>query len=154
MLASTGAKINIMPDWTVFVQLGVFLLTLLVLNFLVFRPVLRVLDRRRSFTEDARKDATEKNLESDRLEDEREAAITKAYKEAEAMREEKVAAKRKEAEKIVSDAKTRMQGLLDSTEVSVETSESAAALEISKRAEELAKDIDSRDAGDDRQGRA
>ena len=154
MLASTGAKINIMPDWTVFVQLGVFLLTLLVLNFLVFRPVLRVLDRRRSFTEDARKDATEKNLESDRLEDEREAAITKAYKEAEAMREEKVAAKRKEAEKIVSDAKTRMQGLLDSTEVSVETSESAAALEISKRAEELAKDIVSRVAGDARQGRA
>ncbi len=154
MLASTGAKINIMPDWTVFVQLGVFLLTLLVLNFLVFRPVLRVLDRRRSFTEDARKDAAEKNLESDRLEDEREAAITKAYKEAEAMREEKVAAKRKEAEKIVSDAKTRMQGLLDSTEVSVETSESAAAQEISKRAEELAKEIVSRVAGDARQGRA
>ncbi|HPM40860.1 MAG TPA: ATP synthase F0 subunit B [bacterium] len=148
MLASTGAKINIMPDWTVFVQLGVFLLTLLVLNFLVFRPVLRVLDRRRSFTEDARNDAAEKNLESEKLEKEREAAITEAYKEAEVMREAKIAAKRREAEAIVADAKTRMQGLLDSTEVSVETSESAAASEISRRAEELAKGIVSRVAGD------
>lgn len=144
MLAVMAVKIELMPDWTIFVQLGVFLSTLVVLNFLVFRPVLRIIDRRRTFTDDARADAEQKNAEAARLEDERSRSITAAIREGEVLRDGKVAASRKEAEAIVAEARESAKRLLDSTEISIESSEEAARSIISREAEGLAEEIANR----------
>lgn len=144
MLAVMAVKIELMPDWTIFVQLGVFLSTLVVLNLLVFRPVLRIIDRRRTFTDDARADAEQKNAEAARLEDERSRAITTAIREGEVLRDGKVAASRKEAEAIVAEARESAKRLLDSTEISIESSEEAARSIISREAEGLAEEIANR----------
>lgn len=47
MLAS---GVQLLPDWTVFVQLGIFLLVAVALNALVFRPVFRIMALRRERT--------------------------------------------------------------------------------------------------------
>ena len=154
MLAVLCVDINLMPDWTLFVQLGVFLLTLIVLHLLVFRPVLRVLDRRRSFTDDAIGDAAQKNAEADRLEAERKKEITRALKDAEALHGQRIAATRRGAEAILTEAKAQMKSLLDSSEVSVESSEAEATVDISRRAEELAHEIVARVTNPGPQGRA
>ena len=39
-----------MPDWTIGVQFGIFIFSLLVLNLLLFKPVLKTLEERNSRT--------------------------------------------------------------------------------------------------------
>lgn len=56
-----------MPNSTFFIQWGLFLYSFLVLNFLVFRPVLRILQRRRELTVGAEQEAEAFNEKTDAL---------------------------------------------------------------------------------------
>ena len=141
MLGVLAAEIHLMPDWTVLVQLGIFLSVLAVLAFFVFRPVLRIIDRRRLFTAEARAEAGSLAAEAAELEAQHARAIAAALSEGEAMRAQKVAANQAEAERIVAAAREQARRLVDSTEVSVESSEEAAAGEIRRQAEAMAGEI-------------
>ena len=141
MLGVLAVEIHLMPDWTVLVQLGIFLSVLAVLTLFVFRPVLRVIDRRRAFTAEARAEAGSLGAEAAELEAQRAQAIAAALREGEAMRAQKVAANQTEAERIVAAAREQARRLVDSTEVSVESSEEAAAGEIRRQAEAMAGEI-------------
>lgn len=141
MLGVLAAEIHLMPDWTVLVQLGIFLSVLAVLAIFVFRPVLRIIDRRRLFTAEAREEAGKLIAEAAELEAKHTQAIAAALREGEAMRAQKVAANQTEAERIVAAARDEARRLVDSTEVSVESSEEAAAGEIRRQAEAMAQEI-------------
>lgn len=136
-----AAEIHLMPDWTVFVQMGVFLLVLVVLFLFVIRPTLRVIDQRRRFTAAARAEGDRLNAEADRLDAERRAAIARAIDEASALRERQEAAAHRDAERVVAEARQEAQRLLDSGEVSMELSEKTAADGIAREAEEIAQEI-------------
>jgi len=144
MLAVMALKIELMPDWTIFVQLGIFISTMAVLHLLVFRPVLRIIDRRAQYTSDARADARDKNAEAERVEGERSLAISAVIKEGEQARERKLTEARKDAEKIVAEAREAARRMLDTTEVSVESSEEVAEMVIEVESEILADDIANR----------
>ena len=49
--------IDLMPNETLFFQMGIFLFTFISLNFLVFKPVMRLIDRRKALTSGAQKEA-------------------------------------------------------------------------------------------------
>ncbi len=49
--------IDLMPNSTLFYQMGIFLFTFISLNFLVFKPVMRLIERRKALTVGAQKEA-------------------------------------------------------------------------------------------------
>jgi F-type H+-transporting ATPase subunit b len=56
--------IDLMPNQTFFIQMGIFLFSMALLNFLVFRPVLKILAKRKELTEDARLEAARLDIET------------------------------------------------------------------------------------------
>lgn len=63
MLLSGGSIIDL--DGTVFVQAGIFFLALIVLNALIFQPILRVLDAREEAIGGAKEEAARLTAEAD-----------------------------------------------------------------------------------------
>lgn len=59
--------IDLMPNMTFFVQLGVFLVSLIFMNYLIFRPVLRLVARRKEITEGFRGEAEHLDGETEQL---------------------------------------------------------------------------------------
>lgn len=134
-------EINLIPDWTTFVQLAIFLSTLVVLNFFVFRPTLRTLDRRREFTEERRVEAEKLGAEAEFLEKE---MASKLSAEIESLTKEnniRIAAANRDAEKTVRAARLKAKEISDSADHSIAVSEERLALEMKKSAAELAGDI-------------
>lgn len=139
-----AAEIHLLPDWTVFVQLGIFLLTLTVLHIFVFRPTLHLLEKRKKFTADARVAAGKFGSDADELDKKRAQIISGEMEKTDTQAAVMLADKRREAEKIIFDARVEAKRILESAETSVEISEQAVALEMKKKAGELAKDIAAR----------
>lgn len=141
MFGVLAAEIHLMPDWTLLVQVGIFLLVLVVLYFLVFRPTLRVIDQRKKFTSEARMQSEQLHAEADRLDAERQAAITQAIREASVIREQREVAAHRDAEQRIAEARQEARARIDSTEISLERSEEAAAADIAAAADALAREI-------------
>lgn len=139
MLAILSSEISLAPDWTVLAQLCVFLCVMAVLWILVFKPTLRVIDLRKNFTTDALERSRSLNSEAEALENERKVMLAGALEEIAVENAAVLAAKRKEAEKIIADARIEAKRILDSTELSVEASEERSAEEINRQADMLAK---------------
>lgn len=73
--------IDLMPNMTFFVQLGIFLVTLVLMNFLIFRPVLRLIAKRKEVTEGYRIRAEQLSAETDQLMTRYEAKLKTAREE-------------------------------------------------------------------------
>jgi F-type H+-transporting ATPase subunit b len=144
MLAIVAAEMNLMPDWTIVVQLGIFLCTLAILTVFIFKPVLRILDRRKSFTEGAYSEAQMLGEEAARLDAERSRAVAMALSEAKSEADRHVADTHRQAEGQLAEARVKAKQLLDTAEVSVESSEESVVAEMRRRADELAQEIVSR----------
>lgn len=147
MIAVLGMEIHLMPDWTVLCQLGIFLVAIAVLYFFIFKPTLRILDRRKHFTSMARSGAHDINARADGLDNERKISIVAALKNAEAEAEARILKARQEAEKIVSASRAEARRALDLAEESIESSEKSIGGEIAKQADIIANDIVARITG-------
>ena len=141
MLGLIAAEIRLAPDWTAFVQLGVFLSVLLVLYVFVFRPTLRIIDRRKAFTADARAEGDRLRAEGDRLEAERTSGLTGALRDAEAERANLIAKARAEAESLVAKARAEAHAAMSSAEAAAKKAGGASEADVMKSAEALARDI-------------
>lgn len=141
MLAVLGMEIHLMPDWTVILQLAIFLAATAVLYFFIFRPTLKIIDRRRYFTSKARSDAQDLNAKADSLDNERKTSIVAALKTAEAESAAKILKARQDADKIVAASRSEARSILDSAEKSIQSSEKSLDKEIGKQADILANDI-------------
>ncbi len=107
---------NIIPDpRTLVVQLGGFILVLLVFKFFLFKPILDLLDARRNEIENQYEDAEAKRRTAEELkseyqqhlasiEDEMRAKIAEAVKQGQTMREEIMADSRAQADRILAKA--------------------------------------------------
>ncbi len=132
------AEIRIIPDWTILIEIVVFLSVILVLNSLVLRPMLRVMDKRREFTVDASEEAENLIEDSNQLDEGRREVLAMALREAQAERDRRIAETLRNADGVVAEARSRMNKMISSTEVSIESTERSIVEELEGRSNELA----------------
>jgi len=132
------AEIRIIPDWTILIEIVVFLSVIIVLNSLVLRPMLRVMDKRREFTVDAKEEADNLIEDSDQLDEGRREVLAMALREAQAERDRRIAETLRNADGVVAEARSRMDKMISSTEVSIESTERSIVEELEGRSNELA----------------
>ncbi len=136
-----AADIRLIPDWTLFIQIGIFLFVVLALNLLLFRPLIRLMDRRKAFTTDASEEADSLNIEAEQLEVGRHEVLSMALKEAQDERAKRTANALREADRIVNDARSKMGAMISSNLISIESTEKSIVDEMEERAMNLAKGI-------------
>jgi F-type H+-transporting ATPase subunit b len=78
--------IDLMPNVTFFVQLGIFLVTLVFMHLLIFRPVLRLIARRKQLTEGYRERAEQLGAQTESLVGRYEAQLKAAREEGLALK--------------------------------------------------------------------
>jgi F-type H+-transporting ATPase subunit b len=131
-------------DWTILVAGAVFLLTLVLLNRVLFKPLSSVLKRRKALTSDVREEAAERESYSETLLQEYEERVKaqrqEGYQYAELKRKqafeqrlETIAETRREAEELVTKARSEIEGELESVKQ-----------ELAKDAEEIGRLIAAR----------
>ncbi|UCF35374.1 MAG: ATP synthase F0 subunit B [Acidobacteriota bacterium] len=107
-------------DWTIIATGVVFLLTLWLINILLFRPLFRVMDQRRSMTSGTQEVASEKERYREEMLDQYAEKIKaerqRGYQLAEAIRREtlekrreQVASARAEADKLLNEARRKVE---------------------------------------------
>jgi len=141
VIAIVATKIHLMPNWTIAVQLGIFLSALVVLNFLVFRPIMHIFDTRRKYTSDAEDNEMALSGESERLERSRTGALSDALAEAQLARAKAISRAQSEGEQIIADAREDARLLALETEVSIESSERSIFEEMNEEANEISEEI-------------
>lgn len=142
MLAVIASGINLAPDWTFVIQLGVFLSAVAVLYVFVFGPTFRILDMRKKFTTDARCRADELADESNRMEEERKKAVATAHTEVDAERMRVVREADIRAGQIVADAREKSSRLINAQAKA--KSKELASLDVESEAKAIADSIISR----------
>lgn len=147
MLAVMGVDIHLVPDWTLFVQVAVFLSAVAILNFLVFKPLLRILDWRKRFTREAREEAGYLHSQTDMIEAEASAEISDEIRKANTLGEKRIAQRCREAEGIVANAHNEARRIIDDAETSMKSSAASIVTEMDQQARSFADEIASRMLG-------
>jgi F-type H+-transporting ATPase subunit b len=131
-------------DLTVLVQFGLFLLMLLLLNQLLFKPYLRLREKRQEGIEGARTEAERMTAEADAkladYETSLDQARTKAAGEARKIRAEASAHERE----VTGAARAKATKALDEAQARVRTETDAARATLMPQAEAIAKQIASK----------
>lgn len=140
-------EIRILPNWTVLIELAIFLFVLAITNALIFQPMLRIMEKRKAFTIDSSEEAERLTKDANQLEAGRKEVLGMALREAQAERERNIGAALREADNIKAAARSRMNEIISATEISMAPSEKSIVEELDKRAAELADMIVSRIEG-------
>lgn len=133
--------LHIIPDWTLAIELAVFLASFALLHYGVFRPALKVLDRRRRMTIEATSKAEVLTAEADALEGKHAAAVSEALATFQADRARRIHDAHLKAEAMVAESRQEAQWFMETTDMFIESSEESIIAEMNARAEELAQEI-------------
>lgn len=131
-------------DASYFVQLVVFLVFLVLMNFLLFKPLLRVLDERKKRTEGTREEAHDKAEEAKRLVAEYEQKLAAAMAQGAALRAELRDAATVEAQKTVSEARSECDKQVSTGSSAAHSEYDKASAGVSTEAQPLAEAIAAR----------
>ena len=96
-------------DYSVFVQLGIFLVFLVLINFILFRPLMQTLDARRERTKGAREQADRDNAEAQDKIATYESELSKAVNEGAEVRKNLRSEGQSTAQARVSEAKEEQE---------------------------------------------
>lgn len=129
---------------TLLIQFPVFLISLYVLNKLMFQPLLTVWDRRESLTEGTVKEAKKLTDEADSIIAEYENKLDEAREQANEQRAELRREGQVEAEKMISSARTDAQKQIENHRDKLESEIKEVKSQIEPQIELLAKDISNR----------
>ncbi|MFA4875622.1 MAG: hypothetical protein WC690_09825 [bacterium] len=140
MLCS-AAEITLMPDWTVVVQLFIFLVVATTLTFFVIRPTIRIIDRRRQFTSDAAAEAAKLMNEAEQLDIGRREALAMALGEAHAEYAKRATEAHGKADGAIAEARAKSAETLKGEAASIESMEALNEKELESCANGLATDI-------------
>lgn len=135
------AAVHVLPNWTLGVQLCIFIACVVLLHLFVFKPVLKVMDRRGELTTDAQDQAQSLNQEADELDARRTEVLSQALSETHAWRAKRISEAHLEAERIVSEARLEAQWFLETSEMFIQSSEESIVEAMNTKAEELADTI-------------
>lgn len=136
-----SSEINLFPDQTVFVQLLIFLSVLVSLNLLVFKPLLKVLQLRRSKTEGDQKRIEEIQAKATAVMKEYEEKIKQARLEAFRVKEEIRREGEAETTRIIQEARQAGFAQLEKIKKEIEDSCKMAEKDLELQAEVLSRSI-------------
>ncbi|MFO1518237.1 MAG: ATP synthase F0 subunit B [bacterium] len=128
---------NLIPDYTFFFQLALFLIILYALNALLIQPALRVLDKRRAATAGTREEIASLNSLSEKRMKEYEEKIVQAKHQGSVLKEKIKKQGEEEAAKILSKAKENSEKYLLELQARLAKEQSEARLQLRKSVEEL-----------------
>lgn len=133
--------IDLLPNQTFFVQAGLFLLTYAVLNFLVFKPVLRIIERRKQLTLGAEQESAELNGRAETLIQEYTQGLQEARSQGIALKEKFQKEGQEESQALLTRAREEMEVQMEKArqEISKETKE--AQLGLRKYTRELSREL-------------
>lgn len=122
--------IDLMPNITFFVQLGVFLVTLLILHLLVFRPILRIIDRRQALTEGAQEEAQVLDSKTEGMVEEYQCKVKEARGEGLVVKDKLAKEGEGQAKEILAKARGKLEASLEENrqEVAAQSKEAQLAL--------------------------
>jgi len=144
--ASEG--LNLMPEPTVLVVLLVlFTLLVPVLNALLFRPILRVLDEREQRIDGARRRADDLSRQAERTLQQYETAVREARASAEAERKQSLEHAQRQQAGVVADERSKAEQTLERTRSEVGSALDGARTELQSQARELAREVATRVLG-------
>lgn len=132
---------------TLFLQFSVFLVSLYVLNRLIFQPLLQVWDRREELTRGTVEQARQLVDEVDSIIAEYDTKMDEARSEANETRNELRRQGQEEAEKLVSAARSEAQSSIEDHRNKLQTEVETVKAKVKPEVELLARDISSRILG-------
>jgi|SRR5262245_37533105 len=132
---------NLVPDITLFFQLGVFLTVLFALNFLLFKPLLKVMDKRKAATEGVKEEVARLRQEADLKLREYEDKINQAKLQGAAGKEKIKKTGEDEASRIIAKARKDSDTHLKEVQSALAKEASEARLMLRKSVEQLGKEM-------------
>ncbi len=120
MIAVANESFRLMPDWTLLPQTAIFLAVVASLSVLVFRPVRKIIQRRREFTVEAKADADLLLEEALQLAIGRDEVLAMVLAEAQVDRDKKLATAYRDADRMTAEARENARKILATNAVTVE----------------------------------
>ena len=133
--------VELLPNETVFYQIGIFILTYIVLNFLVFRPVLRLLDRRKALTSGAEHDAEILNEKTQAMMTTHQEKIQGARKQGIALRDKAKKEGEAEANALAGKAHQELEAALAKARTEISQQSKEAQLKLRSLSRELSREM-------------
>jgi F0F1-type ATP synthase membrane subunit b/b' len=121
---------QLLPDWTMLIQLAIFFACYWVLRILVFKPYLELLKLRKAKTVGLKENAVAAQARADKLHQEYEAFMTQERKKAAVWTEEARVQVTEEERRIVQEARNRAAQEIDSLNASIERQVALARVEL------------------------
>jgi len=121
--------------------MGIFLITLLIMNFLIFRPVLRVLERRKELTEGARGEAEALDEKTGLLVNQYDQKIKGARDEGLAAKGQIMKEGELEARAVLKQAREDMDQFLENNRQEIASEAKEAQLALRKYSRDMSQDM-------------
>lgn len=131
--------LEIFPDWRVGILIAFFVLLILPVNALLFRPLLRVLDERHARIEGARERATSLARRADEVLAQYESAVSEARESAEQDRRGRLDEARRDQTRATAAARAEAERELARARSEVEAALAQARDQLRREAEPLAR---------------
>ncbi len=133
--------IDLMPNMTLFVQMGIFVFVLMSMHFLIFRPVLRILAARHALTEGAQKEA--KQLQDSATEMLNTVSVRIKSARDEGLKEKSVLTREGEAcaHDLIHQSRQAWEGRLEESRSVLSAEAKAAQESLQQRSQELSKEM-------------
>ncbi|MCE9624918.1 MAG: ATP synthase F0 subunit B, partial [Deltaproteobacteria bacterium] len=122
--------VELLPNETLFFQIGIFLFTFIVLNFLVFRPVLRLIARRKALTVGAEHDAEALQEKTQTMMDTHQQKLQEARVQGLALKEKSKKEGEAEAATISGQAQREHEAALEKTRAEISKQSKEAQLKL------------------------
>jgi F-type H+-transporting ATPase subunit b len=133
--------IDLLPNKTLIVQIAIFLFVYISMNFLVFRPVLRILARRKELTVGAEKSAEELNSKTENLVNQYTQKMEEAQAQGVALKQKFKKEGEDQATEILREAREALDSSLERTRQEVQSQTKEAQLILRKHSRDLSKEI-------------
>jgi F-type H+-transporting ATPase subunit b len=129
--------IRLIPDFTVFYQLAIFLAVVAILSVFVFRPVLRILDKRRDKTLETEVRAEMLQTDINLINKEYDETISRARKEGCIIQQQVINKAEADAKKIIQAARREEKELSEKSRERISAEKTLLKKDLSKNIDEF-----------------
>jgi len=133
--------IELLPNETVFFQIGIFLFAFIVLNFLVFQPILRLIDRRKALTVGAEHDAEALQEKTQAMMDTHQQKLQEARAQGLSLKEKSKKEGDAAAATISGQAQKEHEAALEKARTEISQQSKEAQLKLRSLSRELSKEM-------------
>lgn len=133
--------IDLYPNVTFFIQMGIFLATLFFLNFLIFRPVLRLIAKRKEITEGYRAEAQRLESQTQELVSQVESKMKQAREAGIAQKGQVTREGETEAQDILEQARNDLEENLQRHRQAIQSECKEAQLSLRKHTQEISEEM-------------